>query len=312
MTPTVVIDVFLALGLVVLAWQALIGSSLFRGIVMFIVFGMVLTLAWAWLGSPDLAMAEAAIGAGVTGALIMIAYWRLRRINAVEPRDPSPARSRLALVIAVLATGLVGAIGLAAVSALTGDATAARVMNETLPDTGLGNPITGVLIVFRNLDTLLEVAVVLAAYIAARAALGRESADLPLPPAPDTPLLTPLVVTLAPLTMVVAIYLLKAGSQYPGGAFQASALLAALGVLLVLTGRVGPAAAANWLTRAGLVIGTLVFCLVGLGMLVIGAPLLAIPGIWAVYLIEAAMMISIGLTLVLLFAGAPGLSGKRS
>ena len=33
---------------------------------------------------------------------------------------------------------------------------------------------------------------------------------------------------------------------------------------------------------------------------------LAIPDIWVVYLIETAMMVSIGLTLVLLFAGSTG------
>ena len=276
---------------------------------MFIVFGMVLSLVWARLGSPDLAMAEAAIGAGVTGALILITYWRLKRVNLVEPRDPSPARSRIALVVAVLSGVLMAGIGLATLVTLEGEATAARLMNEELPRTGLGNPITGVLLVFRNLDTLLEIAVVLAAYVAARAVLGTQHAALP--PASGTPLLRPLVTTVAPLTVVVAIYLLKAGGHLPGGAFQASATLAALGVMLVLTGRLGPASKAGVLMRAGLVAGTLVFCLVGLGMLLFGEPVLGIPGTWAVYLIETAMMVSIALALVLLFAGSEGMEKKQ-
>ncbi|MCG5529060.1 MULTISPECIES: Na(+)/H(+) antiporter subunit B [Halorhodospira] len=305
-----IVDLVLASGLVVLAWYAVVGGSLFRGIVMFVVFGMVLALAWAWLGSPDLAMAEAAIGAGVTGALLMIAYWRLKRINAVEPVDPSPIRSWVAGGVAVLGTVVVGMIGLASLEALGGSAEAARMMNAALPETGLGNPITGVLIFFRNLDTLLEVAVLLAAYAGARAALGSHRAELPQPPS-STPLFDGLVTVVGPLTVVVAIYLLQAGSQLPGGAFQAGATLAALAVMLMLAGRLTPASEADLFTKAGLVVGTLVFCLVGLGALLIDRPLLGVPGTWAVYLIEAAMMVSIALTLALLFAGAAALERRR-
>lgn len=306
---TLAIDLVLAIGLVVLAWQSLSGRSLFRGIVMFMVFGFVLALAWARLGSPDLAMAEAAIGAGVTGALVMVAYWRLRRIAPAEPEDPSPRRSRLALGVAVLSAAVVAVIGLAAVDATGPGGLAGHALAAALPDTGLGNPITGVLVVFRNLDTVLEMAVLLAAYLASRAALGDDEADLPLPPAQDAPLVGALVATLAPLTVLVSIYLLKAGGQLPGGAFQAGALLAACGVLLVLAGRLQPAPVAGTGLRIALVAGVLAFAAIGLGMLALGAPLLAIPGPWAVYLIETAMMVSIAATLVLLFAGSAGLGG---
>lgn len=304
---TLAIDLFLAGGLVLLAWQSLVGPSLFRGIVMYMVFGLVLALAWARLGSPDLAMAEAAIGAGVTGALLMIAFWRLRRIQAREPADPTPRQSWIAGGVALLAALVVGGIGFAALRAQGAGGEAGHRLAEALPATGLGNPITGVLVVFRNLDTLLEMAVLLAAYVASRAALGDEKAALPLPPDQDAPLVGALVNTLTPLAVLVAIYLLKAGGQLPGGAFQGGAMLGALGVLLILSGRLRSAPGADLRIRLALVAGTAVFSAVGLAMLAIGAPLLAMPGVWAVYLIEAAMMVSIGITLALLFAGAPGL-----
>ena len=310
MSWTLLVDLLLAGALVLLAWYTVLGGTLFRGIVMFVVFGMVLALAWAWLGSPDLAMAEAAIGAGVTGALIMITYWRLRRIQAVEPNDPSPRHSFSALAIAGLSAALVAVVGIGALTALSGEAAATRLLNAALPDTGLGNPITGVLIIFRNLDTLLEVAVLLAAYAGARAALGSQHAHLPQPP-PNTSVIAALLTIVAPLTVVVAIYLFQAGSQLPGGAFQAGATLAALGVMLLLTGRLLPAVYGDLLTRAALAVGTLIFALVGIGVLLIDLPLLGIPGIWAVYLIEAAMMISIAATLALLFAGAGGITWRR-
>ena len=49
-----------------------------RAVVMFIVFGLLLTLAWARLDAPDIALAEAAIGAGLTGALLLDAVATLR------------------------------------------------------------------------------------------------------------------------------------------------------------------------------------------------------------------------------------------
>jgi len=314
------IDSLLAVGLVVLAWQSTIGGSLFRGIVMYIVFGLTMALAWARLGSPDIAMAEAAIGAGVTGALIMIAYWRLQRIAPTEPDPPTPMRSRIALAVALLSGAMVAMIGIAAVRAIdptreradgASGGEAGYALAEALPATGLGNSITGVLVIFRNLDTLLEVAVLLAAYMASRAAMGDRrdrGRAMHLPPTQGSPLVGALVAVLAPLTVLVAIYLLKAGSQVPGGAFQAGAVLAACGVLLTLSGRLHATPISGAATRLALVAGTAIFAGVGVAMMAFGEPVLTIPGTWAVYLIETAMMISIAVTLVLLFAGSAGLA----
>jgi energy-converting hydrogenase B subunit D len=62
-----------------LAWRTLAARGLFRATVQFIVFGLVMALAWARLAAPDIAMAEAAIGAGLTGALFLAALAELER-----------------------------------------------------------------------------------------------------------------------------------------------------------------------------------------------------------------------------------------
>lgn len=74
-------DSLLGLGLLWLAWRALANPDLFMAIVLFIAFGLVLTLAWVRLDAPDIALAEAAIGAGLTGALLLAALARLRQAN---------------------------------------------------------------------------------------------------------------------------------------------------------------------------------------------------------------------------------------
>ncbi|MFZ2288373.1 MAG: hydrogenase subunit MbhD domain-containing protein, partial [Halopseudomonas yangmingensis] len=56
--------------LLMLALAALHAPRLYTSVVLFIVFGLLLALAWARLGAVDLALAEAAIGAGLLGAML--------------------------------------------------------------------------------------------------------------------------------------------------------------------------------------------------------------------------------------------------
>jgi uncharacterized MnhB-related membrane protein len=71
------LDALLVAILLWLAWAALSSRDLFRGIVLFIAFGLVLSMVWARLDAPDVALAEAAIGAGLAGALFLATWGRL-------------------------------------------------------------------------------------------------------------------------------------------------------------------------------------------------------------------------------------------
>ncbi|MGB3212199.1 MAG: DUF4040 domain-containing protein [Desulforhopalus sp.] len=81
------VDILMGLGLLGLAWRALTSPDLFRAIVLFISFGLLMALAWVRLDAPDVALAEAAIGAGLTGALLMAALARLRDTSIIAPDD---------------------------------------------------------------------------------------------------------------------------------------------------------------------------------------------------------------------------------
>jgi len=80
-------DLALVVLLVGVAWRLLAASDPFKAVTFFIAFGLLTAVAWARLGAPDLALAEAAIGAGVTGALFLAAVERLRP-GAPPPPDP--------------------------------------------------------------------------------------------------------------------------------------------------------------------------------------------------------------------------------
>lgn len=77
MTLSLAFDLLLASTLVWSAWGALASRHLDRAIVLFIVFGLLMALAWARLSAPDIGIAEAAIGAGLTGALLLDALGAL-------------------------------------------------------------------------------------------------------------------------------------------------------------------------------------------------------------------------------------------
>jgi len=67
-------DVLLAALIVWLGWRSLTSDSLFRAIVLFVAFGLSTGLAWIRLDAPDVALAEVAVSAGLTGALLLAAF----------------------------------------------------------------------------------------------------------------------------------------------------------------------------------------------------------------------------------------------
>ncbi len=72
-------DLLLAGALLWSAWRTLAARRIDLAIVMFIVFGLLMTIAWTRLRAPDIGLAEAAIGAGLTGALLLDALGAIRR-----------------------------------------------------------------------------------------------------------------------------------------------------------------------------------------------------------------------------------------
>ena len=170
---------------------------------------------------------------------------------------------------------------------------------------GVAHPVTAVLLNFRGYDTLLEVAVLLLALLGVLAGTGVEKRRRVIGVHPGLPLLKTFARLLAPLMVLVAGYLLWAGSHRPGGAFQAAAVLTGGAVLLHLA-RILPAwATPGALQRWGLVAGFLLFLLVAvLPTLVAEGLMLQYPKAWAgalILLIETGLAGSLGLLLAGLF-----------
>jgi multisubunit Na+/H+ antiporter MnhB subunit len=296
------LDALLVSILVGLAWGALESRDLRRAVVLFIAFGLVLALVWARLAAPDVALAEAAIGAGLSGALLIAASRDRHPEAAGDLRDGAAARvatwavSGLSLALALtVAWALVRAFAQADPARLADDVAAA------LDASGVINPVTAILLNFRAYDTLLELAVLLAALLGILA-LGPERAAYPR----AGPALDGLTRGLVPLLLLVSGYLLWVGAHAPGGAFQAGAMLAGAAVMLRLAGRPRAGLPEGAALRLVAVAGVGVFTAVGLLLMLAGRPFLGYPPGWAgtlILLIETAATLAIAATLALAFIG---------
>ncbi len=225
-----VFDGLLVLALLWLAWQALGTPDLFKAIVLFIAFGLVMALAWVRLQAPDIALAEAAIGAGLTGALLLAALARSNdladRINeshtatAEKTKDTTDRKwfslvLRLAplLLLLVLASGL----GYAVLSLPDQAVGLSDRVSANMEASGVSNQVTAVLLNFRGYDTLLELGVLLAALLGVWS-LGTAASQRRANP---EPVLSFLVGVLVPIMILMAGYLLWVGANAPGGALNA-------------------------------------------------------------------------------------------
>ncbi len=217
-----------------------------------------------------------------------------------------PAITAVLLPVLVLMTGAVlvwAVMSLPEPAPGLGD----RVRAE-LHRSGVESSVTAVLLNFRGYDTLLEIGVLLLAAIGCLALRGGRPPGPFLLVSPAGPVLSALTHVLVPLMVMVSGYLFWAGEHAPGGAFQAGAVLGAAGVLLLLGEKISPHALPEALQRGLLGAGFAVFLLIAAGVMTGGRSFLEYPPGWAgslIVFLEAVLTVSIGLTLMTLFAANP-------
>ena len=288
------LDGAVATALPFIAWTVARSAGLPRAIVLFIAFGLLSALAWTRLGAIDVALVEASVGTGLSGALVMTA---LSWANL----DEAAVGRRLVIARAFVAAAV--ALGLVAVlvdvpdpsDGLLGDVSA------NLADAGVHQPITAVLMNFRGYDTLFEIVVLITASLTIGA--GR---SVRIDARSGSNLVRALADALLPFCIVLAAYFLWRGSNGPGGAFQGGAVLAGGAVVSMLAGRLRRPRLTVWWSRAALILGPASFLLVALPRFVEGAPFLQYAprsASRAIFAIELASLLTIALVLASFFPG---------
>jgi multisubunit Na+/H+ antiporter MnhB subunit len=309
------LDIGLAFLVFAVAAWTIFARGAFEATVGYVVYGLLLTLVWIRLFAVDVALTEAAIGSGVTGVHLIGAAARLRSVETAGHEGALSEVSRLFIALLCVLVALALA-GVALLMPDRGPSLAPQAMQK-LPETGLGNPVTAVLIAYRAFDTMLEKVVLVLAVVGVWSlaadqywggAPGEARAERP------EPTLAFLAQILAPLGSLVGIHVFWVGADEPGGAFQGGAILAAMWIIVMMARLTeAPRANAFWL-RLAVVAGPLVFLAAGAAGALIAGGFFAYPAGFAkpaILFIEAFMVLSIAVTLPMLVAGPPRREPRR-
>lgn len=211
------------------------------------------------------------------------------------------------IALACIAFSAVLAASIWAIAGDSGQGTLPQLLSENMSRSGVEHPVTAVLLNFRSYDTLLEIGVLVIAGIAGISMSKTTSLEDPELRTSD-PLLYALQRWFIPLMLVLAGYLLWAGADRPGGAFQAGAVLAATGVLMRLGGIPMDFLRPGLLLRLGLMLGFSVFLLAAVVSVIGGDAFLAYPPDMTkplILVIESVLTLSIAMVLLALFVSAP-------
>lgn len=80
-------EVMLLICLIVCAVSVAFAKDLLTSIVIFMSYSLIMCVIWVLLQSPDLAITEAAVGAGVTSILFFITLKKIKAIRKEEPDE---------------------------------------------------------------------------------------------------------------------------------------------------------------------------------------------------------------------------------
>ncbi len=307
MTTALAFDIGLIALLLGMGTWILVVRDTLVAVIVFVIYGLLMAIAWVRLWAIDVALTEAAIGSGITGMLLLSAAARLRS-SEIRWLRPPPALSITAALFCAMIS-----VGLAAIVLLPPDAppSLAPVALQHLDQTGLGNPVAGVLFAYRALDTLLEKVVVLLALIGVwslapdRLWGGAPALDTFMP---TNDLLVFFARVLPPFGIIFAVYMTWTGASHPGGAFQGGTVLAVMWLLVMMAGVARAPPISDARLRWALIAGPVLFLAIGFAGFYMAGAFLAYPPDYAkalIVAIEIALAVSVGATLALLAAGPP-------
>ncbi|MBR2901884.1 MAG: DUF4040 domain-containing protein [Clostridia bacterium] len=74
--------------LLVCAIATAFSKKLLNTTIIFMSYSLIMAIVWVLLESPDLAITEAAVGAGITSVLFFLALRKIERIRSDEEDDP--------------------------------------------------------------------------------------------------------------------------------------------------------------------------------------------------------------------------------
>ena len=157
---------------------AILLRDVLNSIVAFAAFSFGIAAAWLLLAAPDVALTEAAVGAGITTVFFLVTI--AKTVRPGGDRLFERIRWRAVAAVALLSGLLLSTIGsLPAVGAADAPVATSRVtayyLTNAYTETGVENAVTAVLAAYRGFDTFGEATVVVAAGVAVLLVLRQEA-----------------------------------------------------------------------------------------------------------------------------------------
>lgn len=276
----VLFGVFLLTLLVITAIAIVRTPNLFVAVMLTGIFSLLMAANFFILDAADVALTEAAVGAGVSTVLFLSAL-----ALTVDREQPISAGRWLAIPVVVATTLIViyatfDKPRLGDPQAPVHQHVAPWYLEKTPELIDIPNVVTAILGSYRAYDTLGEVFVVLTAAIGVMLLLGTRHRHAATPVQSTSSSdglrhhLIPRVLgrLLIPFIILFGLYVQFHGEYGPGGGFQAGALVAAAIILYALLEGEGPALTVVPLSAIGLMVagGALLYTLVGVAGITMG------------------------------------------
>jgi multicomponent Na+:H+ antiporter subunit B len=220
--------------------------DLFALVMLFGIFSLLTASFFLNLDAPDVAMTEAAIGAGISPILMLGTLALIRNTSA--PRTKKSIRATMVPILAVTITGAALIYAtldmpyLADPQAPAHNHVAPRYIQQSLQEIGIPNAVTSVLASYRGYDTLGEVFVIFTAGIGVLALLGfmHDASGRRYSQFADTAslnyhtILHVISKIAIPLILLYALYVQFHGDYSPGGGFQAGVIFSVAFILYAM------------------------------------------------------------------------------
>lgn len=276
---TVLFGMFLLTLLVITAIAIIRASDLFVAVMLSGIFSLLMALIFFILDAADVALTEAAVGAGISTVLFLSAL-----ALTEQSENTTPPVRWVIVPILVFAALIVYAIfdvpTLGDPDAPVHQHLTKWYLEQTPELVDIPNLVTAILGSFRGYDTLGEVFVVLTAALGVMSLLGSNHSSEPRPVKPAWSSqglrhhLIPRVVgrILIPFIILFGLYVQFHGEYGPGGGFQAGALVAAAIILYALLEGEGPALTVIPVSAISIMMasGAVLYTLVGLAGIALG------------------------------------------
>ncbi len=162
--PKIVIDISLFALLIVTAVAVAITRNLMTATIMLGIYSLLMALMYLVLDAPDVAITEAAIGAGISTVLFLA-------VLLLTGEEEKPSKHLVFPLVVIFLTGsalIYATLGMPAfgdLNMVTNSHVASHYLEKSYGEIGIPNVVTSVLASYRGFDTLGEVFVVFTAGI---------------------------------------------------------------------------------------------------------------------------------------------------